>query len=772
MWYKFSLIALLFFGIESQVFASDAGAGNIWYTFEGDSVNPYLYRVSVAIYNDNGQGSYFTPNRSICLSSSCFPDQSFSLPFVGVFNSMLPVDTIPGNYAGAIITPFLTECIDTNLANNFAETEIHFFSALITLPGKCHDFRFSSRTISRRNYDNIMPSYGLFIYTELNNTFAPNSSPIFVNPAAKVFCVGHNFTWSLGATDIDGDSLLYELSPAEDGNNCRISTDIAFNAGYSVSQPFSTQSGVGFNASNGYMSFQATQLEIVAFNVKVSEYRLINGMWTRVGISERGLQLSFVQGCNQNLVYGPSFDTTANPFHLIHKDSILSYGPRGVFVRDSVISPNLSNTYMKKAPVIQYDCFDPGLTIKFEGGIWCESISKDGSDFRIIGPDSTLIPLSGVRFNCGVDGYVKEFDLLLHKPIDINGDYILQIKPGSDGNTLIGRCGFQMPVFSTAMVLVTNCPVPDYNLINVSVVKDEYITLSWRADSSLYNKKYFNSWQIFRSKGGLNSFSQIGNITEDSVRVYTDSALNEYWVDKQSFDYQIRMSQNFNLRPPSKVVNSILLQAEVKDTNRPNEIDFVWNDYFGWPNPSFELFIGRKTLLNQSVNWVSIEGPASNFLNHTYDFPETTLSNERTIFVKVVATNPHDILNNFESESNWVMIDFVYEPPEPDKMPIVRFIPNVFTPNGDGINDFFAIDADYQTIHLTVYNRWGTPVYDYQGVTSELLWDGKGKTNGQLLADGVYFYVAKFSSNLDDGLGNFTEVSENQKGNITLITGD
>jgi len=65
-------------------------------------------------------------------------------------------------------------------------------------------------------------------------------------------------------------------------------------------------------------------------------------------------------------------------------------------------------------------------------------------------------------------------------------------------------------------------------------------------------------------------------------------------------------------------------------------------------------------------------------------------------------------------------------------------IPNVFTPNGDGVNDLFTFDNYGYTVEtVQIYNRWGMEVTsDHNNV---ILWNGHNKS-GDAVPEGVYYY--------------------------------
>ncbi len=89
-------------------------------------------------------------------------------------------------------------------------------------------------------------------------------------------------------------------------------------------------------------------------------------------------------------------------------------------------------------------------------------------------------------------------------------------------------------------------------------------------------------------------------------------------------------------------------------------------------------------------------------------------------------------------------------------------IPNVFTPNNDGLNDYFfprsALTSGLTSFSIQVYNRWGEKVFESTSLTGAG-WDGK--LNGMDQPEGVYIYI--IDGTFKDG------EKEHHQGNVTLL---
>jgi gliding motility-associated-like protein len=73
-------------------------------------------------------------------------------------------------------------------------------------------------------------------------------------------------------------------------------------------------------------------------------------------------------------------------------------------------------------------------------------------------------------------------------------------------------------------------------------------------------------------------------------------------------------------------------------------------------------------------------------------------------------------------------------------------IPNVFTPNGDQINDYFQVNAEsLRSFEGKILNRWGNKMYEWTDWENKTTggWNGKINNTGQEAAPGVYYYIIK-----------------------------
>jgi len=75
-------------------------------------------------------------------------------------------------------------------------------------------------------------------------------------------------------------------------------------------------------------------------------------------------------------------------------------------------------------------------------------------------------------------------------------------------------------------------------------------------------------------------------------------------------------------------------------------------------------------------------------------------------------------------------------------------IPNVFTPNGDGINEYFLPDiTSLRFIDIQIFSRSGKPVYSFRGEGERLKnwegWDGTVNNSSAKASPGLYYYVVR-----------------------------
>lgn len=224
--------------------------------------------------------------------------------------------------------------------------------------------------------------------------------------------------------------------------------------------------------------------------------------------------------------------------------------------------------------------------------------------------------------------------------------------------------------------------------------------------------------------------------------VFANAGPNRYICSTDSFTLTANGGQRYLwntgdtsrvLRLPAQAAGTYWLIAFIDScrsladtvTIRRNEIEanFVFSPDTGYA-PAKISFVNRSTGdgLN-SFRWDFGDGNQSSERSPAHVYREP---GEYT--VNLIATNLQtgcaDTL-----DYNYVFIDSV-----------IVFIPNAFTPNGDGINDVFKVtDRNFQSFNIWIYNRWGQQVF--QSNDSKFSWDGK--LNGEELQSGSYPYIIR-----------------------------
>ena len=174
-----------------------------------------------------------------------------------------------------------------------------------------------------------------------------------------------------------------------------------------------------------------------------------------------------------------------------------------------------------------------------------------------------------------------------------------------------------------------------------------------------------------------------------------------------------------------------------KDTATQNS----YIDVYPIPNPNFVWDPNPGTIVNSTISFYNLT-PNNNGLIWDWDFagldssnvfnPTYTFQNYGVFPVTLTAINP------FGCEAS-VTRPIVIE------LDAVMYIPNAFTPNGDGVNDGFRVsgfgysDEDFS---MSIYNRWGEKIFETFDPNQS--WKGEVKGNGMVESNEVFVYRVTF----------------------------
>ena len=164
------------------------------------------------------------------------------------------------------------------------------------------------------------------------------------------------------------------------------------------------------------------------------------------------------------------------------------------------------------------------------------------------------------------------------------------------------------------------------------------------------------------------------------------------------------------------------------------------------------LNVQFTNLSSAATTYVWNYGNGSNQTTHSVadSTTNTTYPNAGTYTVTMVANN---VTNGTTCSATATLVVVVTEG-------YTLIIPNIFTPNGDAINDNFMVKGEgVSNFSMEIYDRWGLKIFSSSSINT--VWDGKTAGGKDVPAD-TYFYLINATSSK-------TNVSTEYKGYITLI---
>ena len=153
--------------------------------------------------------------------------------------------------------------------------------------------------------------------------------------------------------------------------------------------------------------------------------------------------------------------------------------------------------------------------------------------------------------------------------------------------------------------------------------------------------------------------------------------------------------------------------------------------------PVPNALINANTLTGDAPATFVFSNESQNATNYEWDFGNGTNATTTDLTSQSITytTSGTYLITLTASLGDWCTSPYTIEITVFDKPTI--YVPNVFTPNGDGNNDDYFIDAKHiQEIHLSIMNRWGNTLFDQTNVNP--VWDGF--VDGKLADDGTYYY--------------------------------
>ncbi len=253
-----------------------------------------------------------------------------------------------------------------------------------------------------------------------------------------------------------------------------------------------------------------------------------------------------------------------------------------------------------------------------------------------------------------------------------------------------------------------------------SVISKNLVQLSF----SIVDTSSINNYALIRSSDkntGFQRIRQFSGIAGQSLIIH-DTIITE----RDIFYYKLSALNSCNkIIKESNLAVNILLQG----SHSENQITLSWNPYENFIQDIQEYNIYRKESDEEFIQIGTNSRNNTEFTDNISFFSESPIPGVLTYKIAAIETNSENAA--FSNELTIFLESEIY-------------LPDAFTPDGDGINDIFKPVMNFipEEFTMLIYNRNGIRIF--QTNDPELGWDGT--INGRKAPEGVYMYYVEYRS--------------------------
>ncbi len=376
-------------------------------------------------------------------------------------------------------------------------------------------------------------------------------------------------------------------------------------------------------------------------------------------------------------------------------NTLLDYCDKQIPITDSLpftYTPGIPTPIDSIAPL---NCAPNQVTILFTNKqIKCSTVASDGSDFSIAG--TYPVSITSANTNTCNNGLTNSVTLQLSTTLYTKGTFTISLKVGSDGTTLEDECAIISTVGSSKTFSVKDTVNANFNTITkLGCVRDTIL-----------------------------AFHPMGNEV-NQWNWYINDTLNAQHIATPQFIFTQFGVKNIVLQ----VTNGFCTDTATATVNLDNYIAANFTNFDDNCPKEAVQFTSTAVGKNLTHFWQFGDGVTDTTTNASHIYYDFGI--DKTYNVTYTITNNLGCTSSITKPVNVLKL-------------CGEYVPTVFTPNGDGVNDSFgplyAVKAN--NLVFTVYNRWGQVMY--QTNLWRNAWNGKYK--GEPAPTGTYVWKMQYTN--------------------------